>query len=72
MPSSNTIVFVVEHQTGGWSGTETFMSVTRVFSTRERADDYVAAYLLAVKSGKRHYNLDHFEIHKAFMDDGDV
>ena len=72
MPSSNTLVFVVAHQTGGWSGTETYTSVAHVFSTRERAERYVTAYLLAIKAGKRHDNLDQFEIHKAFMDDDDV
>ena len=72
MPSFNSLVFVVEHRTGGWSGTATYSSVAHVFSTRERAERYVTDYQLAIKAGKRHDNLDQFEIHKAFMDDDDV
>lgn len=69
---SRALIFVVEHRTGGWGGTEVFTSISRAFSTREKADAYVAAYRHAITTGMRHDLLDDFEIHRVELDYDDV
>ena len=55
-------IYVVVHQTGGWSGTETYTRLAYAFSERAHADAYVAEYKRLLAEGLRHDNLDQFEI----------